>query len=259
MVMMLEKPVVKIGNHTAWSENEVKVILDNFHGTRLNYAQIIKDLKEKCGTDRTAWAIKYKARILGLKRGDTSLNWTQDEVKILRQYYDGTNESIKKIIRSIKEKRNIDRTTLAIRHKATILGLTRNVAKHSDKWTEKQEEELAELVGKFPAQIIAEKLERSLRSVYQKCHRLNLSNHIKNGWYSATDVSEILGVNEHLVVKWIHEKKLKATMEHRSLWKIYVKDLRLFIRTYPTELTGRNVDMVQLVDILCGLIYKVDD
>ena len=30
--------------------------------------------------------------------------------------------------------------------------------------------------------------------------------------------------------------------------------LRRFIRTYPEELLGRNVDMVQLVEILAGIL-----
>lgn len=186
--------------------------------------------------------------------------WSSNEDEILRQNYIGTVENIKSIIRLINEKCCNNRTENAIRRRASILGLTRK--DHKIKWTDEHKNLLESMVGLYPASTIATKMDRSLRSIYSKCLELKLSNYKKIGWYSAKEISTILGVSHQTISRWVKTKMLKVDIcegNNYMLWKIKIKDLRKFIRTYPAELTGRNVDMVQLVEILCGLIYKVDD
>lgn len=257
--MTLERP--KVNNKKMfWDADELSILVQSYNGNKVDFNKLIKILKDKCGTERTKCAIKCKASSLGLKNIVDSLSWSNDELDILTQYYNSKIENTKLIIRLIKSKCGIERSVYSIRHKAGDLGLTQNTGK-SREWTRQQEEKLIGMIGKYPTRIIAKKLGRSLRSIYQKCHRLNLSNYVKYDWYSMLDVSKILGINESTVHGWILNKKLNAKHHdgNKFLYHIDTKDLKTFICTYPSELTGRNVDMVQLVEILCGLNYKIDD
>ena len=38
------------------------------------------------------------------------------------------------------------------------------------------------------------------------------------------------------------------------MWHIAEKDLRAYIRRYPEELNGRNVDLIAIVEILAGIL-----
>lgn len=79
-------------------------------------------------------------------------------------------------------------------------------------------------------------------------------------WYTKKEVCEILGVGHKRVQSWIDDGQLKASWHHErkpskhglGAWHIEARDLKAFIRRYPEEI-GRNVDMIQIVEILVGL------
>jgi excisionase family DNA binding protein len=196
---------------------------------------------------------------LELKNCGKYLLWSDAELDIIRQTFDGSRLKTEQIIRLIKANYNIDRTYYGIRHKAGSIGLTRQKnGIYATKWTEEQEEKLRNLIGVYSPGIVAVKLGRSLRSIYQKCHRLGLSNYMRDGWYTINDANQILGVSVPTVRRWIIDGKLKAVQcKSNLMWRIEKRDLKRFIQTYPCELTGRNVDMVQLVDILCGVNHSL--
>jgi excisionase family DNA binding protein len=197
-------------------------------------------------------------QLLDHKSGFKSILWQEPELDILQKYYDGSRESVSKISKIIKDTCGVERTGYSVRHKAGNVGLTRTNG--SIRWTEDQEAQLVSLVGVLPTRKIATKLGRSLRSIYQKCDELKLSNRQRNDWYTGKEVCEILGVAMCTVNRWISDKKLKAKPHdgNRFLYHIERRDLKMFIKTYPSELTGRNIDIMQFVEILCGLNYNSD-
>jgi excisionase family DNA binding protein len=94
---------------------------------------------------------------------------------------------------------------------------------------------------------------RTPRAIYAKASDLGIRLLQRNERYTLNEVSEMLGVWDKTVYMWIKNGKLAATKSGDptlSHWNITRNDVRKFIIRYPTELTGRNVDMVQIVDIL---------
>ncbi len=104
-------------------------------------------------------------------------------------------------------------------------------------------------------------MHRSFNSVIVRMKRKGHLRRVRDGWYTKKEVCEILGC-EHkwlqrriesgaLIASWHSE--VKPQKSGGALWEIRDKDLRAFIRKYPEELNGRNVDMIQIVELLCGL------
>jgi hypothetical protein len=68
------------------------------------------------------------------------------------------------------------------------------------------------------------------------------------------------GVGEVVSQNWIRYGKLiatKNTASKDSHWHINEDNLRKFIIKYPAELTGRNIDLIQVVSILCPDEFKI--
>ena len=80
----------------------------------------------------------------------------------------------------------------------------------------------------------------------------------RDGWYTLNETCEILGKDAAWIIKRIENGALKATRRNLNPktghWHIERKDLRDFIRKYPEDLTGRNVGLVQIVEILTGIV-----
>lgn len=108
--------------------------------------------------------------------------------------------------------------------------------------------------------MMAKNLHRSVNAVAGRIQRLGLRHRYRDGWYTKTEVCEILGVDQHWVQRRIDAGVLRATYHNGErpgkggmrMWHIAEKELRGFVIQYPQELNGRNVDIVQLVDVLVG-------
>ena len=179
--------------------------------------------------------------------------YTEEELKIISQFFDGSRLKTEKIRQIIKERFGVERTYFSVRHKAAQIGMTRG--KNNIRWTNAQEEELASLLSNYTVRQIAKKLGRSLRSIHQKCNELRLSTRQRSDWYVMTEVCEIFGVVDDTVMRWINSNKLKASHFGDNMWKIEKEQLKKFIRRYPSEINGRSTDIMQLVEILCGIEY----
>lgn len=177
--------------------------------------------------------------------------WTEEEIKIVKLHYKGKHQNIKTIMQLIKDKCHINRSYYAIRHEASNLGLTKNKGKI---WTTNQEKELINYAGSYTPQQIAFKMKRTLSSIHHKMQDLGLNGRDRIDWYTMGDVCEILGVCDDTFNRWVKSGKLKASFisEKSTIYQVGLEDLRNFIRRYPLELTGRNVDMSQIVQILSG-------
>lgn len=191
------------------------------------------------------------------KKGGSAIkhHWTDDDRGIIRRDYDGTIQTIKLIALKLGV------TPCAVKGQIQRMGLAK-VKRHA--WRPSEIERLSALVHQHSIPQVAKILHRSPTAVKVKATRLQLGLRCRDGWYSKQDVAEILGVDSHKVTKWIESGKLKATWRTdrqpqntgMAMWHILANDLREFIRRYPQELSGRNLDIIQVVEILVGLIAE---
>jgi len=179
--------------------------------------------------------------------------WTSEEQEIVRRDYQGTNASAEHIAR------HLGVTKHAVKGQVQKMG----ISFHPDRkgWTAEEEERLSELITKFPPYLVAKKMKRGLNSVVVKSKRMGLSRRARDGWFTKREVANILGVDHKWVQSRIDNKALKASYHNGckpqknggACWHIEQKGLYDFIRRYPDELVGRNVDMIQIVEILAGI------
>ena len=179
--------------------------------------------------------------------------WTENELEVVRRDYEGNTASAQRIA----DKLGV--SLFAVKGQIQKLG----VAKITDRqrWDPSQDERLRELLETYPPTQVAKRMGRSIHSVTVRSRRLGISRRDRSGWYSKGEVCAILGVDH----KWVQARIDAGTLSAKSYfggpvqqlgascWKIQRKELREFIRRYPEELNGRNVDLITLVDILAGL------
>jgi len=91
--------------------------------------------------------------------------------------------------------------------------------------------------------------------------RLQVSRLIREGWFTKREVCEILAHDHKWVQARIDSGALKATYHYgsrptqkgMSAWHIREHDLVQFIRRYPQELMGCNIDIIMIVELLAGI------
>uniref|UniRef100_A0A6M3KJQ6 Putative DNA binding, helix-turn-helix domain containing protein n=1 Tax=viral metagenome TaxID=1070528 RepID=A0A6M3KJQ6_9ZZZZ len=179
-------------------------------------------------------------------------HWTAEELEIVRRDYDGTGVGAQRIADRLGV------TVHAVHGKIQFLGVARNTGRRA--WTQREEELLAEYIGKYAISTIARKMNRSLNSVVVKAKRLRLSLRARDGWFTKTEVCEILGVDHHWVQRRIDSGELKAGWNSdckpqrsgAAYWRITTDSIRQFIVEHANELTGRNIDLVMIVHLLNG-------
>lgn len=179
--------------------------------------------------------------------------WTAEEREIVRRDYRHTIAS---------------RQELATRLGVSPFGIagqvaTMGIARRDDRrpWSPKEKEVLAELIHRYCPRRVAKLMHRSLNSVVVKSKRLGESRLIRDGWFTKAEVCQILGMGHKWVQRRIDSGSLVASYhsEHGPsqnggcTWHIEEKALKDFLRRYPEELNGRNVDLIMVVDILAGI------
>jgi len=184
--------------------------------------------------------------------------WTEEELLIVRRDYQGTMRSAAAIAQYLSAMTGENITMYAVTGQVQKLGIS-FIRRKS--WTTDEDERLSDLIGKYDPKKIARIMGRSVNSVVVRSKRLGCSRRARNGWFTKREVCEILGVDHRLAQAWIDAGKLKASWHHDAkpqqkggaCWHVEEKDLRDFLRRYPTELVGRNVDLVTIVHILAGI------
>ena len=182
--------------------------------------------------------------------------WTEEELEVVRRDYSGDRLSLE----SLASRLGV--TVFAVKGQVQHLGL----AKITDRqhWTDQEDQQLLELIPTIPIPLIAKRMHRSVFSVTVRAKRLGISSRNREGWYTQQEVSEILGVDHRWVQKRIDNGTLKAAVGQNcqpaktggGYWRIKQSDLKQFIRCYPEELMARNVDFIQVVEILAGVIGR---
>lgn len=191
------------------------------------------------------------------KKGGTAFRhkWTENERNIVRRDYDGTSMSAYYLANRLSSLTGERITFHAIKGQVQMLGLAID---KSRRWTPEEESTLIDLITQFAPATVARILHRSVNSVIVKSKRLHLSLRIRDGWFTKSEVSEILGVDHKKIQKWIDSGELKASYHGEikpqkkgcACWEIRTPALRDFIINHSFELVGRNVDLFQIVEIL---------
>ena len=88
-------------------------------------------------------------------------------------------------------------------------------------WTEEEDFKLENLWGKYNIKVIMKELGRSQRSIEHRAIKLKLGSFFDNGLYTATDVSNLIGIDIGAVIRWINNKGLKARKKTRNKQQNY--------------------------------------
>jgi len=181
--------------------------------------------------------------------------WTDEEKDIVRRDYNGHNESAYRIAERLTHITGERITFGAVKGQAARMGI---LQVKSPRWTDKEIEILAEMITQYSPETIARRLHRNVNAVVNKSKKLHYSRRAHDGWYTQQEVSEILGADHRKVQKWIDSGELRASWHNGvrpqkgggACWHITEKALVDFIIDHSYELTGRNVDLFAIVNIL---------
>jgi len=179
--------------------------------------------------------------------------WTEEEREYVRVHYAHTHASRRAIAHTLGV------TEFGVAGQLSKMGICKRTDRHP--WTPREDKKLEELLPCYCVGKVAKMMHRSLNSVVLRAKRLGLHRRNHYGWYTKKEVGEILGVDHHWVQRRIDSGELKATYHNghkpsnkgSAMWHIGEKDLKAFIRRYPADLNGRNVDIMQIVEVLVGV------
>ena len=179
--------------------------------------------------------------------------WTDYERDIIRAEYKHTRVSR----RALAEKLGV--TDYGVAGQISNMGLGKTTDRRP--WTPAEDEKLAKLIPRYGVGRIASEMHRSINSVTLRAKRLGLKRRDHVDWFTKRDVCEIIGHDHRWVQARIDSGALPATYHHdhrpqkdgSGSWHIEKKDLVHFIRRYPSELVGYNIDIVTIVELLAGI------
>lgn len=176
--------------------------------------------------------------------------WTEEEREIVRRDFTHTHASRREIAHRLGV------TEFGVAGQIATMGIAKKTGRRS--WRPKEDEQLGELVTRYAPITIAKRMHRSVNSVVVRSTRLGYHRRVRDGWYTKKEVCELFGVDHKWVQNRIDSGELKATYHngHKpqqkglAMWHIDEVDLREFIIGHSIELTSRNVDLFQIVNIL---------
>lgn len=188
--------------------------------------------------------------------------WTDEERDIIRRDFQHTLDSCAQVARFLSHMSGDRITAFAVRGQVTSMGIAKTTDRHP--WSTIEDDRLRDLMPQFCARRVARMMHRSLNSVVVRSKRLSISRRTHDGWFTKREVMEILGHDHKWVQRRIDSGALRASYHHEhrpaqkgmACWHITQRDLRDFIRTYPEELVGCNLDIMAIVEILAGINGK---
>ena len=246
----------KSGKGYFWSPDELRVLRE-----RYPYGGPAACLPFLPARDETT--IRAKARKLGLRFYAPYREWppsTEQLDAAIRKLY---AQGLVKPGAMTAFCRTWGRPRQWVRYRAiqlrAIVGRTRRP------WTAAEDAILAEAEGKgarFMQKALAKAgiLDRTETAIAERCRKLALSALIDRGDdYTASSAAAALGLEGHVVLRWIKAGRLKATAEpcrvgEGLVWRIRHKDLRAFLIGHPLDWYPGRCDRSWLVEILAGRV-----
>ena len=194
----------------------------------------------------------------------TNHMWSDEERAIIRRDYKHSRASCQQLAEYLSRETGDRITAFAVRGQVTSMGIAKSDDRHP--WNPEEDAKLMELIPTFCPRVVARKMHRSINSVVVRSKRLNISRRVRNGWFTKSELMEILGHDHKWIQRRIDSGALEATYhyDHRptqkggSAWHITEKALKKFIKTYPEELVGCNIDIITIVNILSGVTNNHD-
>ncbi len=185
--------------------------------------------------------------------------WTDDERAIIRRDYKHSRASYQRLAEYFSHLTREKITPEAVKGQIQIMGIAKSDDRHP--WSPKEDDKLRDLIHAFCPRVVARMMHRSINSVVVRSKRLSISRRCRNGWFTKQEIMGILGHDHKWVQRRIDSGALPANYhyEHRpsqkgsSAWHIEEKDLKKFIKTYPEELVGCNIDIMMIVEIISGV------
>ena len=183
--------------------------------------------------------------------------WTDDDRDIVRREYTGNRRSLCEIAHKLGA------TEFGVKGQVNKMGLAKITNRRP--WTPAEDGKLRKLMGEHPPLQVAKRMKRSVNSVVVRAKRLGISRRDRDGWYTKMEVCDILGMGHKWVQSRIDDGRLVAKhhlagstpgQDGMAMWHINREDLKRYLRENAHELVGRNVDLIQVVDILSGIAYE---
>ena len=177
--------------------------------------------------------------------------FSEDDDRLIRRRYDSRTETIDELAALLRLPRWV------IRRRAQTLGVARC---KEPRWTEEEEQFLESGLPRLSVTAIAKKLGRSTTAVALKAKRLGLRK--RNGAFTARALAQGVGVDDHVVARWITSGLLTASHRHsereRDMHFISHAAVKQFVRAYPLEFDIRKVDQLWFVDLLVDGVGRSD-
>jgi predicted site-specific integrase-resolvase len=150
----------------------------------------------------------------------------------------------------------------ALKKRARELGLARTKEKP---WSDAELEILARYAWMSDERIRLKLKQagyaRTATAVHLKLKRMKFKH--DGNFYSANSLAEALGIDNHVVSRWIKSGHLRAQLrgtrrtdaQHGDVYLIHEKDVRRFIIEHPTDVDLRKVDQLWFLDLITnGLV-----
>ena len=102
---------------------------------------------------------------------------------------------------------------------------------------------------------------RTVTAIHLKLKRMRFKH--DGSLYSANGLAQALGIDSHVVTRWIKSRHLKAKLrgtgrteqQNGDIYLIHEKDVRRFILQHPTDIDLRKVDQLWFLDLITnGLV-----
>ena len=185
--------------------------------------------------------------------------WDDELRAIIRRDYKHTNESCRHLSVYLSQYTGKRITECAVKGQIQIMGIGKSDDRHP--WSPKEDAKLKELIPQYCLRKVAHIMHRSINSVSVRARRINASRRCRDGWFTKREVMAILGHDHKWVQRRIDSRALPATYHYETkpcqlggtAWHIDEKDLKNFIKTYPEVLSGCNIDIIMIVDIISGV------
>lgn len=177
---------IKRDKDRPWNDDDIEKL--RLLSTKFKLSELVKEL------NRTSSSIKSQAKKHNIKIISDRKNWTEEEYKKLEELAIVEKKTPKEIADIL------GRTEDSIIIKINRIGLQ---IQTNDKrfWTKEEEDLLSELWGIKSVEYIAQKLNRTVSSVKNKCFQLDLGSSIENNYDGLiiSDICELFNVDRNTV------------------------------------------------------------